>query len=334
MSIYFITNSNWSHFLQTLLRQFNIYAPVKGPAEVTVWQKITPENYSSIVMDSYRALTPVKKIFFPVKEEVTREPQNKKTIILGLKECDLGHLKTLDAMFLGGKIRDPYYEKRRENTILVSSDCEAFAPTCFCTQIEGKPYPTDGFDMNLTSLRGGIFVETVSPACEKLVIEKKNLFQEPQPYHIKEREDIRSKMVKALVQNNKDFSWTNPHDIVKNNYKSERWKDFVAPTCVECDACRFSCGTCYCFILDESKKESERTRSWDSCQSVGYGRVAGGANPRKARYERLRNFYTCKLEYRKENFNFYACTGCGRCIVVCQGKIDIRKSLQKLLTEP
>ncbi|MCX5781110.1 MAG: 4Fe-4S dicluster domain-containing protein [Elusimicrobia bacterium] len=334
MSLYYITNSNWTHFLQTLLRQFNTYAPIKQSPEISFWQRITTENLSQIVLDSYRVLHPTKGFFSPVKEEVTTEPQTKKTIILGLKGCDLGHIKTLDAMFLGGKIKDPYYENKRKNTILISSDCEEYAPSCFCTSMEGKPYPTEGFDMNLTSLRGGFLVQAGSLVCENLILDRKRLFQDPQPYHLKEREDIRNRMTQSVMQNNKDFTWDNPRSIVQNNFDSQQWKAFVAPTCVECDACRFICGTCYCFIMAESKKKWERTRTWDSCQSAGYGRVAGGANPRKTRFERLRNFYICKLFYRPENFNFYACTGCGRCIDVCQGKIDIRKSLQKIIMEP
>ena len=124
MSLYYITNSNWTHFLQSLLRQFNIYAPVKHTPEISCWHKVTNENLSQIVLDSYRALSPTKGFFFPVKEEVTVEPDSKKTIILGLKQCDIGHLKTLDAMFLGGDVKDPYYENKRKNTILISSDCE------------------------------------------------------------------------------------------------------------------------------------------------------------------------------------------------------------------
>jgi len=334
MSLYYITNSNWTHFLQSLLRQFSIYAPIKHPPEISYWHKITNENLSEIVLDSYRALTPTKSYFFPVKEEITLEPDMKKTIILGLKQCDMGHLKTLDAMFLGGDVKDPYYENKRKNTILVSSDCEEYAPSCFCTAMESQPFPTEGFDMNLTSLRNGFLVETGSQICETLVQERSRLFQVPQEFHLNEREDIRKKMTESVIMNNKDYTWANPHDIVKNNYASLRWKDFVSTTCVECDACRLICGTCYCFIIDELGKDTQRARAWDSCQSVGYGRVAGGENPRKARFERLRNFYVCKLKNRRENFGFYACTGCGRCIDVCQGKIDLRKSLQKILTEP
>ena len=334
MALYYITNSNWTHFLQSLIRQFNIYAPIRHTPEISRWKKIDAENISKIVLDSYRALTPVKTFLFPVKEEITLEPLNKRTIILGLKQCEIRHLKTLDAMFLGGDIKDPYYENKRKNTLLISSDCEGYAPTCFCTSMEGQPYPKEGFDMNLTALRNGFVIETGTPACDNLVADRKRLFQDVQSYHLKERDGIRAKMTKAVEQNNKEFTWDNPYETVKNNHASLRWKDFVATTCVECDACRFSCGTCYCFIIDESEKVPKRNRMWDSCQSAGYARVAGGANPRKNRFERLRNFYVCKLKNRKENFDFYACTGCGRCIEVCQGKIDIRKSLQKILTEP
>jgi len=80
-------------------------------------------------------------------------------------------------MFLGGDVKDPYYENKRKNTILVSSDCEEYAPSCFCTSMEGQPYPKEGFDMNLTALRNGFVVETGTPVSENLVSERNGSFR-------------------------------------------------------------------------------------------------------------------------------------------------------------
>ena len=80
-----------------------------------------------------------------------------------------------------------------------------------------------------------------------------------------------------------------------------------------------------------SKGLFARMKYQDSCQLSGYARVAGGASPRHELYERFRNRYYCKYEYRPDSIGLVACTGCGRCIDACQGKIDKRDVLQEVI---
>jgi ferredoxin len=331
MTLFYITAPNLISFIESFLRQYRIYG-LMAEGEDLFWQKLNNDNTPNITITRYRALQPVKTFFFPVKEEVSEDSPEMKTMLVGVKGCDINHLKTTDAIFSSGVVTDPYYAKKREDTIIISSDCDKFKSCCFCTLMGEAPYAAKGFDLNLTPTRSGYLVETGTPRGEALVASRKHFFQDPQPVIIQERDILRSKMTQAVASNNKDFTWTDPKSTVSKEYNSQKWENDIASTCVECDACRFSCGTCYCFLLSETNKLWGKIRTWDSCQSAGYARVAGGSNPKKTRGARLRNLYTCKLVYRHENFGFYACTGCGRCIDACQGKIDIRKSLQKLST--
>jgi len=332
MAHYYITHHNFINFIESFLKQYRVYG-LTGKGEDLFWRSLNNDSTPGITVNRYRALQPVKSFFFPVKEEVTAEPAGKNTMLVGVKACDINHLRITDGIFSGGVVADPYYAKKREDTVIISSDCDSYKPSCFCTLMGEAPYPVKGFDLNLSPTRSGYLVETGTPRGQALVGAHKNLFQAPQPVLLHERDALRAKMTSAVKNNNAAFTWTDPKEVTASGYKSEKWEADIASTCVECDACRFICGTCYCFLLSETTKLWEKVRTWDSCQSNGYGRVAGGANPRKTRGKRLRNFYTCKLIYRHDNFGFYGCTGCGRCIDVCQGKIDIRKSLQKLSSE-
>ncbi|MCX5778046.1 MAG: 4Fe-4S dicluster domain-containing protein [Elusimicrobia bacterium] len=329
MALYYITESNWNSFLHLLITKFTAYSLENREGKL-FWTQVSADKMPGITINRYRALHSIKNFFFPLAEEVTHEPSPKKTVLIGVKACDLKQLEIMDALFSGGVVADPYYVARRQNTIIISCDCDASLPSCFCTKISGQPYPKKGFDINLSLVRAGYIVETGSSACDDLIMSKKRLFQVPQSYHLAERDHIRQKITKAVTDNNQSFSWNDPRTLVQSSHESPQWLTDIAGTCVECDACRFNCGTCYCFFLGNSENNGEKMRTWDSCQSTGYGRVAGGANPRKEKHERLRNYYACKLVYRPENFDVYACSGCGRCIEVCPGKIDIRKSLQKL----
>ncbi len=329
MTHFYITHNNFINFIQAFTKQYRVYGLI-AEAEDLFWQRLNNENTPKITVNRYRALQPIKSFFFPVKEEVTGEPSTLKTMLVGVKACDINHIKTTDAIFIGGATQDPYYTKKRDDTIIISANCDSYKPCCFCTLMNETPYASKGFDLNLSPTRHGYLVETGTQRGQSLVSTHKHLFQDPQSVLLQERNILRTRITEAVKDSNKDFTWTNPKEVVTAGYNSEKWESDIASTCVECDACRFTCGTCYCFLLAETSKLWGRIRTWDSCQSTGYFRVAGGGNPKKTRGKRLRNFYACKLAYRPENFGFYACTGCGRCIDVCQGKIDIRKSLQKL----
>jgi predicted aldo/keto reductase-like oxidoreductase len=60
--------------------------------------------------------------------------------------------------------------------------------------------------------------------------------------------------------------------------------------------------------------------------------VAGGANPRRHLYERLRNRFDKKFDFFPQALKICACTGCGRCVEACPGDIDIREVLKGLVS--
>jgi ferredoxin len=330
--LYYITFTNWTTFLNSLLRLHTVYGLVNDNANL-FWKKLAVDDIAKITINRYRAVYPVKSFFFPVKEEVTHEPSSRMNVLIGVKACDLAHLLITDPVFSSGVVEDPYYRKKRDNTIIISADCNDHRSSCFCTMMGGSPYAQRGFEINLSPTRSGFIAEIGSERGAALVSAHKKLFQEPRPEHLEERRQAREQIARRVQDNNSAFNWKDPREIVTKGYASKAWEQDIAATCVECDGCRFTCGTCYCFLLGETAQAWGKMRTWDSCQSAGYGRVGGGANPRKTRAERLRNLYNCKLNYRPENFGVYGCSGCGRCIDVCQGKIDMRKSLQKLLDE-
>ena len=329
---YFITLSNWNSFLQSLTKEYTTYGLEKLEKDL-LWKKASFEDVPNLSSNVYCAIQPLKQFLFPLKEEVTGEPAGKKVLVIGAKSCDLMHLFTTDSMFKGGILVDPYYALKRENLTIISADCDAVKPSCFCTLMGVNPYPEKGFDLNITPVSSGFIVETGSDKGEALISGRSNLFEEPRKDHLAEREAFRQRMVKTVNEVNKEYTWKDPKSIVESHFDSPLWFEADAKTCVECDACRFTCGTCYCFLLSETKKLWEKQRNWDSCQSTGYWRTAGGGSPRKTRTSRRRNFLMCKLSFRPKNFGSYACTGCGRCVDVCQGKIDIRRTLQKLSEE-
>ena len=120
-------------------------------------------------------------------------------------------------------------------------------------------------------------------------------------------------------------------NLFKKKFDSKLWEETVK-ACVECGACNTICPACHCFILKDQKTGEgfERLKLWDSCLLMSFAMVAGGANPRKLLAERLRNRFDKKFNFLPDMIGRFGCTGCGRCVEACPGKIDIREVLGKL----
>ncbi len=67
--------------------------------------------------------------------------------------------------------------------------------------------------------------------------------------------------------------------------------------------------------------------------SIGYARTGGGGNSRPALAQRLENRLRCKFEYSRDRYDLVTCTGCGRCIDACMGRIDMREAIKHVVTE-
>ena len=339
-TLYSINKTNWDSFLVGLSSKYDLYGPKKVEAGWT-YQLLTKDNITQISYKDYKycSIDPIKIFFFLAKEKVTNSEEqaaeSKKRVIIGLKSCDIAALSILDKVFLSGDFIDPFYQEKRENTILISSDCLEAKESCFCTEVEGSPFPEKNFDLNLTLLDGDEFlVEAGSEKGERLIEENKTLFSKAKEEMVQKRQQKRREMKAKVKGKNKVFSSKvvkSFQDMLKAKDDSTLWKE-LSEDCVECGACTNICPTCHCFLLiDLAQKEKFfKDKTWDSCQFNGFSQMAGGADPRNELWKRFRNRYLCKYSYKPENFGLLACTGCGRCIDACQGKIDKREVLNKV----
>jgi len=284
-----------------------------------------------------RPVEPLKEFFLTTREQVAGFPQlfSKEItpkVIVGAKDCDIRALVEIqDNIYLKGETEDPFYRERRDKYLVVTVDCPEPADTCFCVRVEGKPYSTWGADINLSFGREGIVVDVLSPKGEAAVEEMTEILREVPPEDIKRRDKYRADAERKLLKiNPKEF----PPDLaerIERQSDTGFWMRALA-NCVDCQACERICPTCYCFLLYDvpTDKGFERTKVLDFCYHAAYGRVGGGANPLAHFGHRLRNRFECKFMAFVRNFKVTACTGCGRCISACTGKIDIREVLGAL----
>lgn len=345
METFFISTANFQHLLGNLVKKNLLYAPRKK-GDFLFYERIETASPKDLVLHTNRPVQPLKSFFFPPYQKVSQyfevtspvEKEIPKRVILGAKGCDLESLKTLDSVYTGTHFSsspDPWYTRARDNSLLISSDCLEPDENCFCTLLGSHPYPEEGFDLNLSPVDGGFVIEVGSEKGKTIVSQDQNLFTSADEALLAQREKIRANSQSKVKELNQEVEVKSPYrDLIRESYPSPVWKNH-SESCVDCGGCNEICPTCRCFLLQDGteKDRFERVRLWDACLLTGFARVAGGANPRPKLADRFSNRLFCKFYFFPENVNLDACTGCGRCISVCIGKIDMRKVFQDLEKE-
>lgn len=329
----FIEFKDWQNFLKGKLKEKIIYAPIMEDYYIPFYEILNEKNIENIVYDKARPVEPLKIFLFPFKERVVPEIRDfDNFVVMGVTSCDLRGIEILDKVFKEGEYKDPNYEKRKENIFIISFDCKEPYPTCFCSQVEVSPYPTEKFDLNLSKLENGFIVEIGSEKGLEF-LRNDNRFYQVNEIQIKNLEEERKKVVEKVKKINEDFKMKGLENL-KGMYHKEYWQNIEdIKNCVSCGSCTFSCPTCVCFLLEDISEIEffKKVKIWDSCQFPGYAKMASGATPRPTLFERYANRLLCKYWYMKENFGILGCTGCGRCINGCLGKIDKRKVIDEVL---
>lgn len=292
------------------------------------------------VPGAFRPVEPLKAVVFPPREFLgplgagPGEAPDGERIAVGVKNCDLSALRIHDHVFLESEPVDPLYAAARRRTIIVSCDCTDARESCFCPAVREQPYATSGFDINLAPAPGGIVVEEGSARGGQLLEQAGALLEPAAPALVEARDRAREAMTRRVREQAAAHGLDGETDYraaVRGAAGNDLWEEF-ARDCVECGACNFACCTCHCFLLADGRAgngAAARARKWDACLYENFARVAGGANPRAHRAERLFNRFEKKFDFFPGRLGRYACDGCGRCIEACTGKIDIREILYR-----
>ncbi len=332
-----ITTANLDRLLSALASSAEVFVP-KVIGERTAWQKLPAEGgYRTTAV---RVDHPAKGFFFPAQEGVGSYPAKEDfapgapaRVIVGVKACDLVALKTYDAVFGEGDVKDEFYLSKRDNTTVIAADCPEPAPFCGCSLLGGKPYPQEGFDLSLAEVEGGYVVEVGSEKGQKIVRGSSGSFSEAPADKLAQREAARGAALDRLELVNENYrTEAGRQELVGRKGREAQWREGVS-TCVECGACLFACPTCYCFLLHDYPRPDgggQRAKAWDACIYGGYHLMAGGGSPRADLVKRFRNRWLHKFDYFVDAFGFESCSGCGRCITGCPGKIDLRKVIKSL----
>ncbi|HID25336.1 MAG TPA: (4Fe-4S)-binding protein [Thermoplasmata archaeon] len=329
MDKHILSKENLPKFVNSLISKQTVFAPVDDN-NVTLFKQI--KNFEEINLDFCNSEVPPKNLLFPQTETLFKfkpgpkgkveslENKDEKRVIFGIRPCDAKSLFILDHVFKGD-YEDPYYLKKRENTVLVGLSCKEPALNCFCTSFDDSPASSKHVDVLLTDVDDKYYVEITSEKGKKLVQETSKLFKPAEKGDEEKKKTVEKKAVNMISRQQKTDEIVEKLDKI---FENPFWKK-IAFKCIGCGICTYLCPTCHCFdIQDETMfTDGARVRVWDTCMRSEYTLQASGYNPRPTRVNRVRNRIYHKYNYYPKNFGVIACVGCGRCIDLCPVNIDI-----------
>lgn len=310
-------------FINSLSKSYEVIAPVKKRG-IHVFDSIN--GFEDICLDYQNTIYPPKKYFLPDEEEIfgfddnkIRTSFNKKDrIIFGLRLCDVNAFLALDHLLLDD-LQDDHYLQRRKRTLIIALRCNNPGENCFCDSMD---LLDAGYDLLLTE-SGKDFIIDIGSKKGKALLNRDFIAKSIKSKKSKDspiskcKKKLDSKQIKKL----------------KNSFHKGIWEE-TALRCLSCGACTITCPTCSCFSLrdypDMDSSSGSRVRTWDSCQVKDFTSVAGGFVFRDLRDRRVKHRIYHKLDYFKDQFGVYMCTGCGRCITNCPTGIDMVEIVNKL----
>jgi ferredoxin len=253
------------------------------------------------------------------------EPPEAPMAFIGVRACELAAMAVQDRVFGDKQYPDTAYQRRRKAAFVVAVQCGEAGATCFCDSMGTGPAVAAGFDIKLVELPGGGFVAEAGGAEGAKLLEKLNAAKATDADRKSAAEQVGNlnfaKRMNATVARTLSARPEHP-----------RW-DEVAARCLTCGNCTMVCPTCFCTtvedVTDLKGDNAERWRKWDSCFSVDFSYIHGGAVRTEVK-SRYRQWITHKLSAWHEQFGTSGCVGCGRCITWCPVGIDITEEVQAI----
>ncbi len=253
------------------------------------------------------------------------EPEPLPMAFVGVRACELAALDIQERVLRAGPAGDADHAARRDAALVVAVECAVATSTCFCTSMGTGPEVTDGADIVLSELDDGFTVRAKTPAGDRIVSAMR--LPEAAPGQV---EAAASQVAAVRATIGDPVPTDGLAERLRAAPEHPRWAE-VAERCLACTNCTLVCPTCFCTSvtvasdLDGVVGTTERT--WDSCFTLGFGRVAGEANFRPRVADRYRQWLTHKFSTWWDQFGSTGCVGCGRCIAWCPVGIDVREEL-------
>ena len=334
--------------LRKLHKTHGLVAPVCNEYGDTIFSEIHDLDATAIDMENQPQAS-IKSFFFPQTETLCSYivdmesgtgnmeysfhpllPENSPTVFFGVRSCDMFAVMYCDMVFLHENPKDIYYEQHRDNSIFISIGCNKPFTNCFCNATRTGPFLDAGYDLQLTDLGDRWFVETGRPRGIKLTEDWASFFT--QATEADKRAQFQAEL-EARGLFNRLVHVDLAIKLLQESHVPDRIIEELSERCQDCGGCAYICPTCTCFNIADLKlspDSGERIRSWDACTFEGFTRMAGNHNPIHVEKQRIRKRFLHKLQHDVEKHGRTSCVGCGRCVGMCFGGVDIIRFVDML----
>lgn len=291
---------------------------------------VGPQSWKKFLFPAHQKLWSATKTAdgFEVEPHEDAWPR---TAIFGARSCEIAAIEIQDRVFDNGEFADSGYARRRADTLIVAVQCARSAATCFCASMETGPRAKAGFDIALTELDDGRFLVECGSEAGAEILDGMSLAAAGESDM-----DAAKAVTDAAAQMQTRSMPAGIAATLRDNLEHPRWAD-VAERCLSCANCTMVCPTCFCSDVEEvndlSGDHAERWRVWDSCFSLDFSYIHGGA-VRRSTLSRYRQWMTHKLSSWHDQFDTSGCVGCGRCIAWCPVGIDITQEAAAISAGP
>ena len=253
---------------------------------------------------------------------------------LGARSCELHAMGILDRVLLGGTRAggaESPDRAGREDVFVIAVQCTQAGGTCFCVSMNTGPTAESGYDIALTEVLEGarhyFVLDVGSERGADLLSELPHARAAAE-----EQGSASAAHARAAAQMGRELDVTDIRELLYRNYENPRWEE-VAERCLSCGNCTMVCPTCFCTTVEDTTdlagEHVERHQRWDSCFTVDYSHIHGGA-VRASTRSRYRQWMTHKLATWIDQFGSSGCVGCGRCITWCPVGIDITEEARAI----
>lgn len=343
-----LKKDNLLPLLRKLSKSNRLVAPVRNEFNDTMFEEINDLDSTKIDLEN-QPQSSIKSFFFPQQETLSsyvidrnmkngkqeygfyvQVPENIPTVYFGIRSCDMFAVMYTDLVFLHENERDIYYEQRRADSIFITIGCNRPFINCFCNATGSGPFLDGGFDLQFTDLGDRWFVETGRPRGVQLT-------KQWQSFFIPASEADKRAQFQAELEARGLFTRLVHVDLATKLLSEAEVPEHIiedlSQRCQDCGGCAYICPTCTCFTIMDlalNSDSGERVRSWDACTFSGFTRMAGGHNPIHAPTERVRKRFLHKLKHDVEKHGRTSCVGCGRCVGMCFGGVDIIRFIDML----
>jgi len=338
---YLLKKDHLTSLLRRLMKEYRLVAPVKNGPGDTLFSVIDAIDQATLDLDS-QPQGSLKPFLFPQQEtlfdyqhaetgyQFSQASTECPTVFFGVRSCDLSAVLYMDVIF-SKRGRDPYYFAKRRQAVLISLACNEPFSTCFCNATRTGPFLEYGFDLQFTDL-GDRFLVDVGRAQGGEIVSRYRSFFTP----AEERD--RKAQYQAFLEARSHFQQQVHVDQALKRLSSGPIPEAILADlslrCQDCGGCAYLCPTCTCFTITDqptSATTGQRLRSWDACTFGGFTRMAGGHNPVNPRTQAVKQRFLHKLLYDVKEHGRPSCIGCGRCVGICFGGVDIIRFIELLV---